>query len=158
MCSFSVKLLDREVTQTFSSIISPQLEYSETATLLARRHSPHEDQNIYIPPSHKLTSQKHQHRHKNTLNKTVQSTTHTPLYSIITHLTSTPSLPHPTSQISSVQFQPTHPRLITLQTLTSPLLKSPILKLASLTFLCSLPCSHARTFFLLPSHSTTTPT
>lgn len=59
------------------------------------------------------------------------------------------------------QFWPSHPThalAITRQTLTSPLLKSPSLKLSILTFRLSLPCSHARTFFFVPSQSTTTAT
>lgn len=66
--------------------------------------------------------------------------------------------PFPIHQPNPPYLHPTHPLLITLHTLTSPLLKSPIRKLSGLTFLCSLPCSHTLTFFLLPSHSTTTPT
>lgn len=54
--------------------------------------------------------------------------------------------------------QPTQLLGMILQILTSPLLRSSSLKLSSFVFLLSLPCSHALTFFLVPSHSETIPT
>lgn len=69
--------------------------------------------------------------------------------------------------ILSRSFQPllSHPTQllgITLHTITSPLLRSPTLKLSSLTLgffpFSSRPCSQARIFFLVPSQSITTAT
>jgi len=73
----------------------------------------------------------------------------------------TPSNSAAQAKESTLQFLPLHPTQplgITLQIFTSPLRRSSSLKLSILTFLLSLPCSQARTFFFVPSHSATIPT